>query len=123
MPDSKQRIGNLGSTRRMIQALLLASGGLVVPSPVTAPTLAHVQAHATVLHSLPSQQPERASSMVFPTTTTLAVGYEGEPNVYSEEDKAKARNAGLGLLFFGIAPSIWAQNELVWSKDKKSEKK
>lgn len=58
-----------------------------------------------------------ASSEIFPSAL-LAVGYEGEQKVYSEEDKAAARNAGLFIVAASVLPSIWAQNELVWSKNK-----
>ena len=43
---------------------------------------------------------------------------ETQQKVYTEEEKADARNKGLLVLFFGAAPSFWAQNELVWNKEK-----
>ena len=106
----------------LLQAALVCGAATALHVPVAAPTLTtHVQQQVAVYNV---QQPVTAPStqFIFPTTNALAVGYEGEANVYTEEDKSKARTAGLGLLFFGIAPSIWAQNELVWSKKDKENK-
>ena len=105
----------------LVQAALLCGAATGLTMPVAAPTLTtHLQQQ--VVYNVQQPVNTLSTQLIFPTTNALAVGYEGEANVYTEEDKSNARTAGLALLFFGIAPSIWAQNELVWSKKDKEKK-
>ena len=44
-------------------------------------------------------------------------------DIGTEEEKAAARQTGLLILLLSAAPSVWAQNELVWKKEKKDHTK
>eukprot|EP00308_Calcidiscus_leptoporus_P026742 CAMPEP_0119374312 /NCGR_PEP_ID=MMETSP1334-20130426/30521_1 /TAXON_ID=127549 /ORGANISM="Calcidiscus leptoporus, Strain RCC1130" /LENGTH=133 /DNA_ID=CAMNT_0007392347 /DNA_START=40 /DNA_END=439 /DNA_ORIENTATION=- len=100
----------------MIMVMPICSA-LVLPVPVPAAVhmlpVAQVQGAAAATHT----NGGASCGQVFPLEL-LAVGYEGEQKVYTEEDKAAARNTGLFIVAASALPSVWAQNELVWSKEK-----
>ena len=48
---------------------------------------------------------------------------EIEKREFTEEEINDAKTKGLLLFLFGAAPSFYAQNELVWKKESKDDKK
>ena len=99
-------------------ALLPTIAALLVPS-----TLPPAHVPAAIMRAAPApivQQP--ATSAVFPTTELIAAGYEGEPTVWTDEDREAARFKGVLLLIFGGLPSVYAQWALVWSKEDTEKK-
>ena len=93
----------------MLALALLPLGLLLQPPPVVQPPMApmaHVRYEARTLSPL-----DRAS---------VAVG-EVEQRDYTEEERNAARQKGLAVFLFGALPSVWAQDQLIWSKQRKPE--
>ena len=100
----------------MLASLSALASAIVVPTPLAPAAQAAYPLSQAAYPLLPVAH---ASSVIFPSEL-LAVGppKDVQQVEYTEEEKAAARNTGLLVLFFGAAPSFWAQNELVWNKDK-----
>lgn len=102
--------------------MLMASSNVARPAVVIdhSPASTSVRQLPVQIGDYPVRQPAPAYGL-FPTTSTLAVGLAAprEPKILTPEEEAARddarRVAGL-VFFFGGAPSLLAQYELVWSK-------
>ena len=94
--------------KMLVVATLLAPlcGLFLTPLPATPPAIVAAQAWSPPASSLLARKfaPE-----------------EIEKKEYTEQDIADAKTKGLLLLLFGAAPSFYAQNELVWKKEKEGK--
>ena len=72
-------------------ALLPTIAALLVPS-----TLPPAHVPAAIMRAAPAPiVQQHATSAVFPTTELIAAGYEGEPTVWTDEDREAARFKGV----------------------------
>ena len=51
----------------------------------------------------------------------IATRSEVEQREYTEEERDAARQKGLAVFLFGALPSVWAQDQLIWSKERKPD--
>lgn len=97
----------------MLVCLALACSGLLLPSP---PGLV-VSLRATAQQAAPTPTASGVAS-VFPATSLLIADGADE---MAEKDAARLK--GLGVLAFGVLPSLWAQGEIKEGAKKKKKKK
>ena len=95
-------------------AIMQLSTGLIVPTPASAQAFMHAPSPRVASSIL---QPP-SSSDVFPSELLAA-----ETRQFTEDEMNAARTKGLAVLAFGVLPSFWAQNELVWNKKEKETNK
>ena len=106
----------------MLAALTLPLA-LVIPA-MHAPAAVHAPA---VHRAFELQQASSPSSELLFPSTTLASGFAAKEEKVLTEEEEQARNDARRtfaiIVFVSAVPSFWAQDVLVWSKEKEDKKK